>query len=119
MNIIGFQFRRPAGFGGHRQRAFTLIELLVVIAIIAILAALLFPALKSSRDKARGISCMNNLRQLGMGWTIYADDNNKGTVNAYIAQAVLYGNCTLSGAANGGYSETYGGGYVGRASFFL
>ena len=70
MKTIRAAISRPTG-------GFTLIELLVVISIIAILAALLLPALGRAKARAQGVACVGNIRQLQFAWLMYAEDHNQ------------------------------------------
>ncbi len=72
------------------SRGFTLIELLVVIAIIAILAAMLLPALSRARENGRRAACMSNMKQLSYAFNLYADDNNDMLPNSFWAGSGVY-----------------------------
>lgn len=78
-----------------RTPAFTLIELLVVISIVALLIALLLPALESARAAARAVTCLSNLRQIGIAYGVYEEIHGHGNVS------IQYGNWTRPGLVNG------------------
>ena len=92
--------------GRSISRGFTLIELLVVIAIIAILAALLLPALSKAKIQSQGIGCMDNSRQLTLAWRMYSEDNKDVLLFGYSDS--LHTNLVWSGpnGANDEYDES-------------
>ena len=86
------------------KKGFTLIELLVVIAIIAVLMAILFPALNNAREQGKRTVCLGNLRQLTLAWIMYADDYN---------DRIVSGNAGANGAWVGkGWDNAYGQGVM-------
>lgn len=91
---------------GVKHRCFTLIELLVVIAIIAILAAILLPALNSARERGRSISCLNNIRQLGNAMTMYTDESDGWCLTLY-GQAGGVSIKMIENIGNAGYVGKY------------
>jgi len=83
--------RQPVNQSTRHRHGFTLIELLVVVSIIALLIAILLPSLNAAREKARIIACAANLKQIGTGFVLYAQDYNNRFVDHVGSSAMVYG----------------------------
>jgi prepilin-type N-terminal cleavage/methylation domain-containing protein/prepilin-type processing-associated H-X9-DG protein len=89
-------FRCSRSHIARSQAGFTMTELMVVIAIMAILSAILLPALNKGRSRSQAISCLNNLRQLQIGWQMYADDHEALPANNYVNNSKLGSGFTVT-----------------------
>jgi prepilin-type N-terminal cleavage/methylation domain-containing protein/prepilin-type processing-associated H-X9-DG protein len=89
-----FQMLKRKGIVMSKKEGFTLIELLVVIAIIAVLMAILMPALNRVKEQGKRATCLNNLKQLNLAWIMYADDNDDKLVNGDSGEYSIHSNET-------------------------
>ncbi len=85
----------------QKQKGFTLIELLVLIAIIALLMTILLPAMKSAREQGKREVCLNNLKQLTLGWMMYADENDKKPVKSLNDAQIKFEKTCICTKSNG------------------